>query len=177
MWQLLFCCWVISNSFVTSMDCSPSGCLVQEISKAGILEWVAIFSSRWYSQPRDRTHVSCIGRWTLDHWTTWESQQVVEPALKPGTDCTIHVLSPLFWFLHCGLFLSKIPQPCLDNGPLSSRCCSFSGCSWRTNVLSVTPPFKGLRGVAFLLWTKVCLTYDAAESWDGPTPAIQGSVN
>ena len=32
-----------------------------------ILEWVAIPFSRGSSQPRDRTWVSCIGRWILYH--------------------------------------------------------------------------------------------------------------
>ena len=42
--------------------------------QARILEWVAIFSSRGSSQPRDWTcifHVSCIGRQVLYHWHTW----------------------------------------------------------------------------------------------------------
>jgi len=42
------------------MDCSPSGSSVHGIFQARILEWVAISSSRGSSQPRDRTHVSCI---------------------------------------------------------------------------------------------------------------------
>ena len=43
---------------------------VHGILQAGILEWVAISSSRVSSQPRDRTpvsYVSCIGRWVLYH--------------------------------------------------------------------------------------------------------------
>ena len=35
------------------MDCSPPGFSVPGILQARILEWVAIFSSRGYSQPRD----------------------------------------------------------------------------------------------------------------------------
>ena len=35
------------------------------ISQAGILEWVAISSSRGSSWPRDRTCVFCVGRWIL----------------------------------------------------------------------------------------------------------------
>ena len=51
-----------------TMDCSMTGSSVQGISQARILEWVAISSSRGYSQPRNRTHVSCIsyiGRWVF----------------------------------------------------------------------------------------------------------------
>ena len=47
------------------MDCSPPGSSIQEIFQARILEWVAISSSRGFSQPRDRTCVPCVGRWIL----------------------------------------------------------------------------------------------------------------
>ena len=46
--------------FVTPMDCSLPGSSVHEIFQAGILEWVAMPSSRASSQPRDQTRVSCI---------------------------------------------------------------------------------------------------------------------
>ena len=52
------------------MNCSPSGSSVQGILQARILEWVAIPSSRWFSQPRDWTCISylpCIGRQVLYH--------------------------------------------------------------------------------------------------------------
>ena len=42
------------------MDCSPPGSSVHGIFQARILEWVAMPSSRGPSQPRDRTHVSCV---------------------------------------------------------------------------------------------------------------------
>ena len=42
-----------------TMDCSPPGSCVHEISKARILEWVAISFSKESSQPRDWTRVSC----------------------------------------------------------------------------------------------------------------------
>ena len=46
------------------MDCSPPGSSVYGILQASILKWVAMPSSRGFSQPRDRTrisYVSCIG--------------------------------------------------------------------------------------------------------------------
>ena len=55
------------------MDCSPPRFSVQGTSQARILEWVAISFSRGSSRPRDRTCVSCIGRWILCHWTTRET--------------------------------------------------------------------------------------------------------
>ena len=55
-----------------SMDCSPPGSSVHGIFQARILEWVAVLSFREFSQPRDRTHISCvyvssIGRQVLYH--------------------------------------------------------------------------------------------------------------
>ena len=35
------------------------------ISQASMLGWVAISFSRRSSQPRDQTHVSCIGKWII----------------------------------------------------------------------------------------------------------------
>ena len=54
------------------MDGSPPGSYVHGILQARILEWVTISSYRGSSQPRDRTHVSCVscivGRFfTLSH--------------------------------------------------------------------------------------------------------------
>ena len=41
------------------MECSPLGTSVSGISQARILEWVAISFSWGFSEPLDRTHVSC----------------------------------------------------------------------------------------------------------------------
>ena len=49
------------------MDCSLVGLSVHGIFQARILEWVAMLSFRGSSQPRDRTHVSCIVRQVLYH--------------------------------------------------------------------------------------------------------------
>ena len=58
-------------------DCSPLGSSVHGISQARILKWVAISFSRGSSWPRDQTHVSCIARWILYHWDTWEALHLV----------------------------------------------------------------------------------------------------
>ena len=42
------------------MDCSPPGSSVHGISQARILEWIAIFSPRASSPPRDQTCLSCL---------------------------------------------------------------------------------------------------------------------
>ena len=49
---------------------------VHATTPARILEKIAIFSSRGSSRPKDRPCVfcsSCIGRWILYHWATWEA--------------------------------------------------------------------------------------------------------
>ena len=56
------------------MDCSPPGSSVCGILQAGILEWVAMPSSRGSSRPRGRTQVSLIaGRF----FTIWASKVMV----------------------------------------------------------------------------------------------------
>ena len=42
------------------MGCGPPGSSVHGIVQTRILEWVAIYSSKGSSQPRDRTRVSCV---------------------------------------------------------------------------------------------------------------------
>ena len=43
---------------------------VCEILQARIQEWIAMPFSRGSSRPRDRTHVSCVGRQVLYPWAT-----------------------------------------------------------------------------------------------------------
>ena len=64
--------WVRSDSFWDSIDCRLPGSSIHVIFQAKILAWVAVSSSRGSSWPRDRAHVSCIGRWVLYHWATGE---------------------------------------------------------------------------------------------------------
>ena len=59
-----------------SMDCSLLGSSVHGILQAGILEWVAISSSRGSSQPRDGnliSYVSCIGGKFFTTSVTWDA--------------------------------------------------------------------------------------------------------
>ena len=57
------------------MDCSLPGSSIHGIFQARVLKRVAISFSRASSPPRDRTCVSCIGRWILHHWGTWETDK------------------------------------------------------------------------------------------------------
>ena len=54
-WQTLF----------DPLDCSLPGNSVHGILQARILEWVAMFSSRVSSWPRDQTHISILLHWQV----------------------------------------------------------------------------------------------------------------
>ena len=62
------------------MGCNPPGNSVHGILQAGILERVAISNSRGSSQPKDQTHISCIGRQILCHRPP---QKPIQRALLP----------------------------------------------------------------------------------------------
>ena len=53
--------------------CNPMDYIVHGILQARILEWVAFPFSRGSSQPRDRTHVSCIAGGFFTSWATREA--------------------------------------------------------------------------------------------------------
>ena len=55
------------------MDCSPPGFTIHGILPVRTVEWLGISFFRGSSWPRDWTWVSCIGRWILYHWATWEA--------------------------------------------------------------------------------------------------------
>ena len=76
--QVGYCCSVakLCSALCEPMGCSLPGSSVHGISQARILEWVAISFSRGSFQPRDWTHVSCIGRWILYYWASREAPQV-----------------------------------------------------------------------------------------------------
>ena len=72
------------------MDYSPSVFSAHGILQARMLEWVAISSSREFSQPWDQTHisyVSCIGRKILYH-----SHQLESPNNPVGESVTTPTL-------------------------------------------------------------------------------------
>ena len=58
--------------FCKPRDCSLPGSSVHGVSQARVLEQVAIFFSKGSSLTRDQTPISCTGRRTLYHCTTWE---------------------------------------------------------------------------------------------------------
>ena len=69
------CLLLFSYSCLTllePLDCSPPGSSVLGISRAKILQWVAISFCRGSSWPRDRTQVYLRCMWVLYCWATWE---------------------------------------------------------------------------------------------------------
>ena len=77
-----WCCVLFARSlscvlfFCDPMNSSPPGSSFHGISQARILEWVPMSSCRGSSQPRNRTHVSCIGKWILLSLSHRESPSV-----------------------------------------------------------------------------------------------------
>ena len=71
----VLCCCLVTEScsnLCDPRDCSPLCSFVPGSLQARILEWVAISFSKGFFW-LDQTHVSCIGRQILYHWTTWEA--------------------------------------------------------------------------------------------------------
>ena len=84
-----------------SMDCSLPGSSVHVILQARILEWGAISLSRGSSRPRDWTLGSCIGRWILCHWATWEIQVFLCQGINDKMEWQVWSL-PLKWWCSLG---------------------------------------------------------------------------
>ena len=72
-------------------DCSQPGFSTHGISKARLLEWVSISSSRGSSQSRDRiciSWISCIAKWILYHCSTWEAWEMLVRTAKQRKACS-----------------------------------------------------------------------------------------
>ena len=110
------------------MDHSPVGSSVHGILQARILEWVAISFSRGSSWPRDWTHVSCIGRWVLFNWATWDT--AFQTGILHGELCNTVILTVTHWALKRDLQLSS---QCAS--PLVFPACSSSVKKEKRNVL------------------------------------------
>ena len=71
------------------MDYNLPGSSVHGISQTRILEWVVISFPRGSSWPKDWTHISCIGRWVICHWATWEALPIVYKIILNSTMLTL----------------------------------------------------------------------------------------
>ena len=102
------CLFSHARLFSDLMDCSPPGSSVHGISQARTLEWVAISFSKASSPPRDWTWISCIGRWVLYCWATWEVPVNPKVLTKTKLVSTSHTA---YWHFLCSF--------------LSGKCCQF----------------------------------------------------
>ena len=72
--QLLSGVWLFATPWTVAQQV-PLSLGGQEYFPGKKMQWVAIFSSRGSSWPRDQSCISCIswiGRWILYHWPTWK---------------------------------------------------------------------------------------------------------
>ena len=67
-WLAYACAYSVVSDSVTQWTVCSLPASVHGVFQARVLEWVAISSSTISSKPRDRTQVSCVGRWILYHW-------------------------------------------------------------------------------------------------------------
>ena len=90
---LFVCCCLATKSCPTLCDPVDYSLLGSAIlspwdSPGKNLNWVAIYFSRGSSSPRDRTHISFIGRQILYHWATREAQNPYAATAKSPQSCS-----------------------------------------------------------------------------------------
>ena len=142
---------------------SLPGSYVHGILQARILEWAVMLSFRGSSWPRDRTWISCIGRWVLYCWTTREAPKTLQHPKKtctitfpiPPANLTAHCSHPALWSLptlasswspnplacsSCQKFALGIPLPEIPILPHPCVAYSFtSSRSWLKSTSSMMP--------------------------------------
>ena len=129
------------------MDCSPPGSSVHGILQAGILEWIALLSSRGSSWPRVWTQVSCGsctagGFFTTElpgkPWSTWKYIYILMlPILKFKlnvlkmifSDLKIIIIRTIFFVLCLTWHLLETYESACADGPYSYSCLVFNGCT------------------------------------------------
>ena len=123
------------------MDCSLPGSSVHEIFQARVLEWVSISSSREFSLPRDRTHVSCIGRWILYCWNTKEAPSQVLVTVLESHGALCGTLTNWYIFFHLVPWEwnnSCIPAPVIGGTSYVSSTLLISLRAWLYLSLTIT---------------------------------------
>ena len=86
-----------------SDSCDPTDYTAHGILQARILEWVTFPFSRVYSQPRDRTQVSCIAGRFFTIWATG----------KPESKALVHTICTRCWvWLFSSKLLNPLQHPC-----------------------------------------------------------------
>ena len=77
-------CLVIQScpTLCNPMDCSPPGSSVHGVLQERTLEWVAMPSSRVFSQPRDRTQISCTAGGFFTVWAPGKPPSICRDSNK-----------------------------------------------------------------------------------------------
>ena len=118
------------------MNCSPPGSSVHGVVfQTRILERVAISYSRGSSRHRDRTSVSgvsCLGRWILNHCTTWDAYLD-----QPG--------GPQILFIYISLIASRLNHLLVGFPPLFLLGINFASSYPRLIFVGVSICFKKLK--------------------------------
>ena len=122
----MYVCAQLYLTLCDPVDYSLSGSSVHEISQARILEWVAISSSRgslWLRNSTFVSCVSCIGRWILYHWATWEAHM--------STYICIYVHTHIPWGTWEQVSETQLPEQQSRNSLLGCWC--HNGSKGHTN--------------------------------------------
>ena len=136
------------------MNCSPAGSSVHGIHEARILEWVATSFSRGFSQPRDRTWVSCRAGEFFTTWATREAQNERHFEWRKHRDWGLQSVSNQHLLPHLDHSREISMEEDDDNQgkehqtPLSTEPCYVAATSWCPRVVmwqGVTHCPSGLR--------------------------------
>ena len=160
--------WLSCNTIDYGLPGSVHG-----ISQARRLEWVAISFSRGSSQPRDRTHVSCIGRQTFYHWATRESLTSHSKLLVKTT--VRHHITPLRWplfkkqkIIGVGKYLKKLESLCTDGKNV--KCWNLWKIVWRflKKLVTTNPTLRYTpKSVETGSQCDIHIQWNTLQSWKG----------
>ena len=130
-------------------DCSPA---VYGISQAWILECISF--SGGFSQPRDQTHISCIGRQMLYHCAPWEAQQTsIGTCFHFAHFCKLGHVDQEFWKIYRVQLDSEGKSVALVwMAPRTWASLGYHGAGWRNSAVNRGRNLK-LRGCLVCAWS------------------------
>ena len=147
-------CCLVAKSYPTLLH--PYGLpafSIHGIFQARTLKLVGLSLSRGSSWHRDWTHISCIGRWFLYHWATWEALPSHMPILP-----LFNIHPPKVHLLQLTNLHETHHDHAMPTVKVHSWCCIFCGpgqiiaCSHHhvIRVVSLPPKFSVLLFLLYL---------------------------
>ena len=123
-WRLCLCsCSVVSEFFATPWTAALQASLSMWILQARIVKWVAMPSSRGFSQSRDQTQVSGIAGSFFTIWATKEAQEYCSGLSSPSPeDFPNSEIQPSL--LHCRQILYHLSHQGSSSQPRDQICTS-----------------------------------------------------